>query len=57
MLKDWYVIIKKECSSYKKKFISGQNQSEARVTTQLDHQSRHIDDDGRQVMHEQQDGM
>jgi len=32
----------------------GQSQSEVRVTTQLDHQSRHVDDDGRQVIHEQQ---
>ena len=31
----------------------GQSQSEVRVTTQFDHQSRHVDDDGRQVIHGQ----
>jgi len=34
----------------------GQSQSEVRVTTHLDHHSRHVDDDGRQVIHEQQYG-
>ena len=34
----------------------GQSQSEVRVTIQLDHQNRHVDDDRRQVIHEHQYG-
>jgi len=34
----------------------GRSQPEARINTQVDHQSRSVDDDRRQLTHEHQDG-